>query len=179
VSAWLFVTTRWAIYLRDGLACVYCDATIQELLEEADGNFLTVDHLRARTKGGRNDPANLVTCCYACNCAKGTKSLSAWCRAEGWDARSLRKRVARRARRPIENWRPAAKLIMGLVEGVPIAQMVIDHDWLVKRQFGDSIEGEHWEYLQGQADLFCGRCHGPVDHATGMHRPLDNSDIPF
>ncbi len=36
----------------------------------------TVDHVIPQSKGGTNDFANKVMCCYACNQNKGDKSLA-------------------------------------------------------------------------------------------------------
>ena len=58
---WIRNSTRVAIYMRDGLACGYCGATIED---EAQ---LTLDHCTPRVKGGSNKPDNLITCCHACN----------------------------------------------------------------------------------------------------------------
>lgn len=60
-SSWIYPTTRLAIYLRDGLGCVYCD------VDWSCSNGFTVDHILPRTKGGKNDPTNLVTSCRRCN----------------------------------------------------------------------------------------------------------------
>ena len=72
---WIRRTTRLAIYLRDGMACVYCGAGVEE------GERLTLDHLRPYSAGGSNAPANLVTCCHRCNSSRGTRSVAAFCRA--------------------------------------------------------------------------------------------------
>lgn len=72
---WVRDTTRLAIYLRDGSACVYCGATIE------DGAQLTLDHLRPASKGGQNDPSNLVTCCHRCNSRRGNRSVASFVRA--------------------------------------------------------------------------------------------------
>lgn len=58
---WIRKTTRLAIYLRDGLACCYCGASIEE------GTQLSLDHLTPYSQGGSHDPSNLVTCCSQCN----------------------------------------------------------------------------------------------------------------
>lgn len=70
-SKWIRKTTRLAIYLRDGMACVYCGAGA----EDAD---LTLDHVRPCALGGQNVARNLVTCCKLCNDAKGALSLTLW-----------------------------------------------------------------------------------------------------
>lgn len=52
---WIRPTTRLAIYLRDGLACVYCGQALE------DGVQLTLDHIKPWCRGGRHSPGNLVT----------------------------------------------------------------------------------------------------------------------
>lgn len=91
---WLRPQTRWAIYARDGFACVYCLAHVLEAL--------TIDHLRSVERGGTNAPSNLVTCCRGCNSAKQGRTLRAWyarLRAAGVDVAAVRARVARTTRR--------------------------------------------------------------------------------
>lgn len=58
---------RIAILERDGYRCVYCGRS-------ADETALEVDHIHAVSRGGTNDPRNLVTACSTCN---GGKSASA------------------------------------------------------------------------------------------------------
>jgi len=70
---WIRQNKRLAIYLRDGLACVYCGATVE------DGAKLTLDHLKPHSKGGGNEETNLVTCCQKCNSSRGVRSVSAFC----------------------------------------------------------------------------------------------------
>lgn len=65
---WIRPVKRLAIYLRDGLACCYCGATIE------DGARLTLDHLRPHKSGGSNEATNLVTCCHRCNSSRGARS---------------------------------------------------------------------------------------------------------
>ncbi len=64
---WIRPEKRLAIYLRDGLACCYCQATIE------DGTKLTLDHIKPYSKGGSNEPTNLVTCCSRCNSSRGNR----------------------------------------------------------------------------------------------------------
>ena len=66
---WIRPEKRLAIYLRDGLACAWCGATIE------DGTTLTLDHLRPHSQGGSNDSANLVTACHRCNSSRGARSV--------------------------------------------------------------------------------------------------------
>jgi hypothetical protein len=67
---WLQPAKRIALYLRDGLACVYCESGIE------DGAKLTLDHLVAHADGGSNHEANLVTCCHKCNSSRGSRDVA-------------------------------------------------------------------------------------------------------
>lgn len=62
---WIKPHKRLAIYLRDGLACVYCSAGVET------GVVLTLDHLVPRIKGGSNKSSNLATACMGCNSSRG------------------------------------------------------------------------------------------------------------
>ncbi len=61
---WCPPVKRLAIYLRDGLACVYCDKGAD------DGQVLTLDHLVPRVAGGTHAATNLVTACATCNLSR-------------------------------------------------------------------------------------------------------------
>jgi hypothetical protein len=58
------VLTKRNILIRDGFKCVYC----------GDHKNLTLDHLIPKSRGGKNDWLNLVTCCDPCNKKKGDKT---------------------------------------------------------------------------------------------------------
>ena len=60
---WIRQEKRLAIYLRDGLACVWCRRAVEDDLDIS----LTLDHLVPTSRKGSNDPANLVTACRSCN----------------------------------------------------------------------------------------------------------------
>lgn len=66
---WIRQEKRLAIYLRDGLACVWCGASTEA------GAQLTLDHLTPHCQGGSNGEANLITCCKACNDSRGARSI--------------------------------------------------------------------------------------------------------
>ena len=68
---WIRQEKRLAIYIRDGMACVYCGTTHEE-------DTLTLDHLKPHSKGGDNRATNLVTCCHKCNCSRGNRSVAAF-----------------------------------------------------------------------------------------------------
>ena len=48
--------------------CVYCGS---------DSN-LTLDHVKPRCRGGRNDASNLVAACRSCNRSKGSSDVLDW-----------------------------------------------------------------------------------------------------
>ena len=72
---WIRQEKRLAIYLRDGLSCAYCGASVE------DGAQLTLDHLRPDSKGGSNSETNLVTCCKRCNSSRGARPVRSFSRA--------------------------------------------------------------------------------------------------
>jgi hypothetical protein len=71
---WIRPEKRLAIYLRDGLACGYCGASVEEDAK------LTLDHLKTHSAGGANDSTNLITCCHRCNSARGNRPWTTFAR---------------------------------------------------------------------------------------------------
>lgn len=59
---------RFEILRRDGHRCRYCGATKDEVR-------LEVDHIHPRSRGGDDDPDNLVTACFDCNRGKRDRLL--------------------------------------------------------------------------------------------------------
>jgi hypothetical protein len=60
---------RFEILKRDKFTCRYCGRKSPEVI-------LEVDHIFPVSKGGTNDPANLVSSCYDCNRGKGADLLN-------------------------------------------------------------------------------------------------------
>jgi hypothetical protein len=58
---------RYSILLRDNFACQACGA------KASDGADLEADHVIPRSKGGSNEPSNLMTLCSNCNGGKSDK----------------------------------------------------------------------------------------------------------
>lgn len=54
---------RFEIFKRDGFACAYCGRTPPEVL-------LEIDHIKPRSKKGKDDINNLITACFDCNRGK-------------------------------------------------------------------------------------------------------------
>lgn len=71
---WIKPARRLAVYLRDGLACVYCGAAVE------DGAQLSLDHLKCNVHGGGNENTNIVSACRRCKSSRGTRSVRAFCR---------------------------------------------------------------------------------------------------
>lgn len=97
---WIRLSTRLAIYHRDGFCCVYCGAGGEE-----HGVGLTLDHLVAVELGGSNSPSNLVTCCGRCNSAKKDRTIRGWMkylRARGIEATRVARRIRALVRRPLD-----------------------------------------------------------------------------
>ena len=99
---WIRQEKRLAIYLRDGLACVYCGESVE------DGATLTLDHLQCHSRGGSNAAANLVTACKRCNSSRGTRSVRSFCRSvalylnHGVEADAIERHVRNSSRRTID-----------------------------------------------------------------------------
>jgi 5-methylcytosine-specific restriction endonuclease McrA len=62
-SNWIRKEKRLAIYMRDGMRCVYCGKSYEKTL-------LTLDHIKPVDSGGSNNKYNLITCCVSCNSKK-------------------------------------------------------------------------------------------------------------
>jgi 5-methylcytosine-specific restriction endonuclease McrA len=65
-----------------GPRCSYCDGELfkraddsMDRRNERDPRFATIDHVLPRSRGGTNDPTNLVVCCGPCNRAKADRIL--------------------------------------------------------------------------------------------------------
>lgn len=63
--------SRTGVYHRDGYVCQYCRKRFAR-------NFLTLDHVTPRSKGGLTTYQNTVSACARCNCAKGDKTCDEW-----------------------------------------------------------------------------------------------------
>ncbi len=72
---WIRQEKRLALYLRDGLACCWCGATVE------DGAKLTLDHCQPHSKGGSNQADNLITSCARCNSSRGDRPMAVFARA--------------------------------------------------------------------------------------------------
>jgi 5-methylcytosine-specific restriction endonuclease McrA len=96
---WIRDEKRLAIYLRDGMACIYCQASVEQETK------LTLDHIKPYSKGGTNDAGNLVTCCLKCNSSRGTRPVSAFVEAVAeyteQDPKEIRARIRRHRGRAI------------------------------------------------------------------------------
>jgi hypothetical protein len=92
-SKWIRQDKRWAIYMRDGFACAYCERSA--FVDGDPPAPLTLDHLHPRELGGGNEATNLVTACRACNTARATTPLAQFVGALGQPglARSINKRL--------------------------------------------------------------------------------------
>ena len=99
---WIRSDSRLAIYLRDEFRCVYCGCD----LHGADVQGITLDHVHPWSKGGENEPTNLVTACRHCNCSRGAKSLPQYADDH------TRKAVKRQTRRSMTKFRSLAKSII-------------------------------------------------------------------
>lgn len=99
---WIRPEKRMAIYLRDDLRCVYCGATLGEV------EHLTLDHLKAHSKGGDNAATNLVTACAKCNSSRGNRPVETFVKAvaqyinHGADAVAIMRHIRNTSRRSLK-----------------------------------------------------------------------------
>lgn len=59
---------RFEIFKRDGFTCQYCG-------QRAGDVVLELDHIHPVSKGGGDDPMNLITACFDCNRGKRAETL--------------------------------------------------------------------------------------------------------
>ena len=74
-SKWCRREKRLALYLRDGLACVWCGQAVE------DGAQLTLDHITPHCHGGTNDATNLITACKRCNSSRAARGIETFAEA--------------------------------------------------------------------------------------------------
>ena len=86
--------SRQNIYLRDKHRCQYCG--LKHSTEE-----LTYDHVLPKSRGGKTEWENIVTCCIGCNRKKGGRTPV-----------EARMNLVRKPTRP--SWVPAIKITIGL-----------------------------------------------------------------
>lgn len=175
-SMWIRQTTRWAVYLRDDLRCVFCMRTAADIVRGPDTNFLTLDHIRGRSGvPGEHLPENLVTACYECNIERGMQSLRSWCVSRGWSYAAVRSRAFKARAEGIERYREAAKLILGLVSGVPRADLVSIMAWRARRQWAGWQERLEW----AQDLETCDKCHRKINDPGDFHEEAREEQVPF
>jgi 5-methylcytosine-specific restriction endonuclease McrA len=88
--------SRQNIYARDRYKCQYCGVKFPT--EE-----LTYDHILPKSKGGRTEWENIVTCCMVCNRKKG--------------GRLPHEASMKLIRKPIQpDWVPSVRIIIGFKE---------------------------------------------------------------
>lgn len=78
---------RFEVFKRDGFRCKYCGAT-------ALSSALSLDHVVPHSKGGSDDPANLVTACVPCNGGKSDVPLEQSQLAPAADPAAIRAHAA-------------------------------------------------------------------------------------
>jgi len=86
---WIREGKRLAIYARDGFRCVWCNVGGNETAR------LTLDHLRPYSRGGSNEPDNLVTSCLSCNSRRKDQPMARFASSPDVMARIRRSRFRR------------------------------------------------------------------------------------
>jgi len=102
-AKWIRRERRLALYMRDGLACVWCGSGLED-----EGVTLSLDHVVPVSQGGVNGSRNLVTSCRKCNSVRGDRSLEEFACAvasylnRGITADSIITHALDCARRPVD-----------------------------------------------------------------------------
>jgi hypothetical protein len=109
---WIRKDLRMAVYLRDGMACMWCGSGIE------DGAQLTLDHVQPHSQGGANTPANLVCACHKCNSVRADRPAEEFAAAtasylnHGVDAGAILSGISEHTALPIAPYRAEAKAII-------------------------------------------------------------------
>ena len=107
-SKWIRPEKRLAIYLRDGMCCAYCGATV-----ESSKKPLSLDHLVPASKGGGNHEGNLITCCLKCNSRRGDMDLDKWLNQElGNEQRAVAIFIQEHTAKDLKPYKVEAKAII-------------------------------------------------------------------
>lgn len=99
---WIRPAKRLAIYMRDGLACVWCGVGVE------NGAKLTLDHVICQKRGGHNGEKNLITACLSCNSSRGSRTISKFAAAvaayrnHGVTQESLLLKIKLQVREPLD-----------------------------------------------------------------------------
>jgi hypothetical protein len=96
--------TRALVFDRCNARCVYCDRAIGPRTK------WQIDHVVPRSKGGTDDPDNLVVSCPACNAAKADNLgyICPDCEGYAWVAAYARGHQRTCERRAIRQWMETA-----------------------------------------------------------------------
>lgn len=125
---WCRPSTRLAIYLRDGLACVWCGSEVEA------GTVLTLDHLRPHSDGGDNRPTNLVTACKPCNDSRGARNVGEFARVVAAYRGVSSDDVAHRARTAAQrSLRPHRLEALSMLTRRGTVRAVLASGWLQRR----------------------------------------------
>lgn len=68
------------LYEEQNGLCGYCGIRLYWSIKRD----VSVDHVNPISRGGSNNPDNLILCCMNCNCSKNAKTLEEWMKVRGW-----------------------------------------------------------------------------------------------
>lgn len=110
---WIRKEKRLAIYLRDGLACVYCGFEIESGAELTLDHLIPRSHFHAANKPVDNSEKNLVTCCKKCNSSRGDRDVVEFARGVSEyidvDTSDIIEHVMTCVKRPLKEFKKLAK----------------------------------------------------------------------
>lgn len=74
--SYAYQKARLMVLQRDGYICQYCGRPVKDYKDVGavqPKDKATVDHIRPRSRGGPNEPENMVTACDECNSCLGSR----------------------------------------------------------------------------------------------------------
>lgn len=110
---WIRQDKRLALYLRDGMSCVWCRKAVE------DGITLSLDHVVPHVDGGSNHESNLVCACKTCNSSRGDRPAEMFAGVvaayvnNDFTAEDILNDIARRVSRDLKPFRAQAKEMIG------------------------------------------------------------------
>ena len=123
---------RFEVFKRDGFKCAYCGQTPPAVV-------LEVDHIEAKSNGGKDDINNLITACFDCNRGKTNIPLSSIPPQVSENIEALKEREEQ-----IKEYRKYIKKIEGRIKGdvSKIAQLYEDQyeGWAFSDSFKLSVK---------------------------------------
>ena len=105
------IDLRFTIYQMQNFKCQYCGTD----LKGEKRNNLHLDHLIPQSKGGKNEPSNLILTCANCNCSRQDKAWESFADRNG--KRRIRKWiVSMNTEKGIKEFKQTRKVVNSFID---------------------------------------------------------------